>query len=143
MKCNTYVKWELRGKKRPKLKPVKYITQYHILYCGDKPEKDMVLCDGNIKVDVELHIDGGCGCCGSPEINIYYKCDKCSCDIFTLWLPTDEIQLSELVTESLINYNDKPLLEKRVKERQALDKTSKETREWDNNRLKNSMEKRK
>jgi len=99
MKCGTYVKWELKGKKKPKLVPTRYVSRYHREVEGWKVPEDYKLCDGKIIATVEAEDEpffGGC----SASLEITYKCDKCKMTAFSE-LPTDSKSLSEFLTRQI------------------------------------------
>jgi len=90
MRCGAWVLRELRGKKRPKKKITAIISMYSHYVRGfplteevhptvKRPprykEEDLEQCDGQVNVSVRAGVDGGCGCCGTVELRIEYKCD--------------------------------------------------------------------
>jgi len=110
MRCRAWVKWKAVGKKKLKKKPSMIISMYNHYVRGmpltDAPpkgykqrykEEDLVQCDGQVAVSVRVSIDGGCACCGSVELEVEYKCNKCGNTDFPE-LPNDKESLSDFLT---------------------------------------------
>jgi len=110
MKCDALVRRVEQGKKRKRLVITHIFSRIHqdvekfplnsdggAAYNTYK-EDEFERCDGNVKASINVHIDGGCSCCGYANLEVEYKCDKCGNTHFEE-LPRDEESLSELLTE--------------------------------------------
>ena len=110
MKCGAWVLWKMMGKKKPKRKVSITISMFNHYVrdfpLTDKPykghesrykEEDLEKCEGDVVATVAVGIEGGCGCCGSAELRIEYKCKKCGNTDFAE-LPSDDESLSKFLT---------------------------------------------
>lgn len=80
MKCGALVYRELRGKKYPKVKVVQLVTP-KLLATGFKlkyPREQYEVCDGKLKVSINIEDDSHCSCCSNPYIVSKFACDKCA-----------------------------------------------------------------
>ena len=120
MKCEVLVRW-VEKRRQGTGKPYSRVNfqmspdwfEKHKLQIEQKPEskkssweknfpkrEELEVCDGKIHAQLELGIDGGCSCCGYPELEIAYKCDKCGFSSYPE-LPNTLGELQELLNEKI------------------------------------------
>ncbi len=97
MKCGALLKKEVRGKKYPKLKIVRWVSRANVVRGWKEPTDGYEVCDGNVRADVS--IDSECDWKNGDIINSWidttYRCDKCGI--------TDFPELKSLDISDIVN----------------------------------------
>lgn len=129
MKCNAYLKKELRGKKNPKLKTTEIYSESFRARNWPIPnrngqiykDEDFEVCDGDIIARVEAVNESSYGCCSCStyaEFKVTYKCNKCGNEHFEE-LPQNSTEISKIVTDYISQMTDeqrKLILETKMQE---------------------------
>lgn len=84
MRCDNKVVYETRRKRGPGTEyqhPVASYSWFHLKQGQTRKPEDAArweTCGGEIEVRVGIGSDGGCHCCGGTEVEVAYKCKRCS-----------------------------------------------------------------
>lgn len=75
MQCPNWVDPKKTYKNRPMIQ--KSGVRAWWLFDDEEPPTEYERCGGDLTVEANLSIDGGCSCCGYPEIDLIFRCSRC------------------------------------------------------------------
>lgn len=108
MRC-THLIVVTEGKARGSGKPVEKIVATDVTWFGIRQgmnaPPEAVECGGTIDVSVVVQTSDGCGCCGSSDAEVVYRCSRCK-GTFYPELPGDADELGKFLTKMLAEMPD-------------------------------------